>query len=160
MEDGLPPSPPGPQSRRTHCTTLRWLGKTPCPSQEQAPAVLQRRDLNSWLQSFIRVGGLVPPHRRTRIIAGEPFPWAFFLSLFAFSLPDTSRKVDLGGWFCSRPPCSAPAGTRAAHPGHCDAHGQGQRPGLLNRAGHFVLFLLFPVLGSRSLTAFPWRSIS
>lgn len=33
--------------------------------------MLQRQDLNSWLQSFIRAGGLVLPCRQTRIIAGD-----------------------------------------------------------------------------------------
>lgn len=35
------------------------------------------------------------------------FPMGF-LPFFAFSLPNTSRKVDLRGWFCSWPSPSAP----------------------------------------------------
>lgn len=60
------------------------------------------------------------------------FPLGFF-PFFAFSLPNTSRKVDLGGWFCFRPFLSAPLspqspqarqGAWTAHPGHCDTLGE------------------------------------
>lgn len=37
------------------------------------------------------------------------FPMGF-PPFFAFSLPNTSRKLDLGGCFCSRPPLQPPSG--------------------------------------------------
>lgn len=37
-----------------------------------------------------------------------------FPPFFAFSLPNTSRKSDLGGWFCSCPLLQPPQGTWAA----------------------------------------------
>lgn len=41
------------------------------------------------------------------------FPMGFPPS-FAFSLPNTSRKLDFGGCFCSRSPLQPPQGTWAA----------------------------------------------
>lgn len=41
------------------------------------------------------------------------FPMGF-PPFFAFSLPNTSRKLNLGGWFCSRPPLQPPQGTWVA----------------------------------------------
>lgn len=73
------------------------------------------------------------------------FP-AGFLPSFAFSLPNTSRKADLGAGSAPGPPLQPRAGLVDGAPRHCDTPGSSAR--LQKLSGAVVLFCFAPVLAS------------
>lgn len=69
-----------------------------------------------------------------------------FLPFFAFSLPNTSRKADLGAGSAPGPPLQPLAGLVDGAPRHCDTPGQQCPAAEVERS--VVLFCFAPVLAS------------